>query len=147
MSEAQPNQDQLNEVNTILDTIYEQRARMTISLQQQLAQMPVTDQDSPKMAEAKASLITALNTLWSAQEKNATTKAKLKLSNKETETNINVKDSIIELLNRIAPNQVRQRESQPLADNHEELQQLSEHNQFTFTEDELDLEGEHHNEE
>ena len=114
MSEAQPNQDQLNEVNTILDTIYEQRARMTISLQQQLAQMPVTDQDSPKMAEAKASLITALNTLWSAQEKNATTKAKLKLSNKETETNINVKDSIIELLNRIAPNQVRQRESQPL---------------------------------
>lgn len=147
MSEAQPNQDQLNEVNTILDTIYEQRARMTISLQQQLAQMPVTDQDSPKMAEAKASLITALNTLWSAQEKNATTKAKLKLSNKETETNINVKDSIIELLNRIAPNQVRQRESQPLADNHEELQQLSECNQFTFTEDELDLEGEHHNEE
>lgn len=99
------------------------------------------------MAEAKASLITALNTLWSAQEKNATTKAKLKLSNKETETNINVKDSIIELLNRIAPNQVRQRESQPLADNHEELQQLSERNQFTFTEDELDLEGEHHNEE
>lgn len=147
MSEAQPNQDQLNEVNTILDTIYEQRARMTISLQQQLAQMPVTDQDSPKMAEAKASLITALNTLWSAQEKNATTKAKLKLSNKETETNINVKDSIIELLNRIAPNQVRQRESEPLTDNHEELQQLSERNQFTFTEDELDLEGEHHNEE
>lgn len=142
MSEPAPNQDQLTEVNTIFDTIYEQRARMTAMLQQQLSQMPVSDQDSPKMAEAKASLITALNTLWSAQEKNALAKAKLKLNNKETESNINIKDSIIELLNRIAPNQVRSRESQPIADNHEELQKLSERHQFTFTDDELDSEGE-----
>ena len=142
MTEPVPNQDQLTEVNTIFDTIYEQRARMTTMLQQQLAQMPVSDQDSPKMAEAKASLITALNTLWSAQEKNALAKAKLKLNNKETESNINVKDSIIELLSRIAPNQNRLRESQPIADNHEELQKLSERHQFTFTEDELDSEGE-----
>lgn len=142
MTEPVPNQDQLTEVNTIFDTIYEQRARMTTMLQQQLAQMPVSDQDSPKMAEAKASLITALNTLWSAQEKNALAKAKLKLNNKETESNINVKDSIIELLSRIAPNQNRLRESQPIVDNHEELQKLSERHQFTFTEDELDSEGE-----